>query len=143
MFVWPLIALAGILTAVWFFGARTPISIDGEATARRLVREAYPDVVPGEVAIDVNGAGALVADASDTEVILLFAMGTQVASRALSATALRDVTWRDAGDGRQHVTLHLHDSGCPRLGFTLAASEARRWAPRLEAFAPPVHAPVA
>lgn len=135
MFAVPLIAVAGILAAVWFFGVRRPGSIGDADAVRRLLREDHPEFAPAEVVLDPAGTAALATDASGTTVILLFTMGNQVASRVLERGGVRDVDVSDGLDGTRRVVVHLHDLGCPRLALTLASADAPWWCARLERLA--------
>lgn len=132
MFVWPLIAVAGILAAVWFFGVRRPGSIGGADAVRRVLREDHPEFVPAELVLDPSGTAALATDATGSTVILLFTMGNQVASRVLDAGVVRDVEASEDPEGCRRVVVRLHDLGCPRLALTLASADAPRWCARLE-----------
>lgn len=135
MFVVPLIAVAGILLAVWFFGVRRPASIEDADVVRHLLRVVHPEFVPTDIALDPGGSRALATDASGTGVMLLFAMGNQVAVRVLDLGGVRRVDVNDRADGCRDVVVHLHDLGCPRVPLILSAADAPRWGARLERLA--------
>jgi hypothetical protein len=137
MFVWPLIAVAGILAAVWFFGVRRPGPIGDAEAVRRLVLSVDPEFRPGEVALDPDGSRALVTDASGSQLLLLFTMGNQVALRRLDATGVRRIESTDAA-GSRRVVVRLFDLGCPKIELTLASADAATWTERLERLAGPV-----
>lgn len=132
MFVWPIIALVGILSAVWFLGVRKPGSIGSPDSIRRRISDAYPAFELSETALDTDGTAVLGSDPAGTHLVLMFVLGNQVVSRELSPGLLRDIAIADAGEGRRRVTLQLHDLGCPRVALTLAPQDAERWVPRLE-----------
>jgi hypothetical protein len=71
------------------------------------------------------------------ELVLLFTMGNQVAIRQLDPEGMRAVDVSDGPDGSRRVVVRLHDLGCPRLAFTLAAADATRWTARLARLAQP------
>jgi len=148
MFVVPLIAVAAILLAVWFFGVRRAASIGDADLVRQLLREDYPEFVPAEVVLDPGGAAALATDVSGSTVILFFTMGNQVASRILDPGTVRTVELSDGSDGCRRALIRLSDLGCPRLELSLASVDAPRWCARLERLAgaatvAPSEAPVA
>jgi hypothetical protein len=131
MFVWPVIALVGILSAVWFFGVRRRGSIGDAAAVRQLLRVAHPEFEPAEVAFDPDGGSALAIDAKGGEIIALFTMGNQVATRVLDQGGVQTIDTSDRPEGAKRVVVRLHDLGCPRLEFTLGAADAH-WTARLE-----------
>ncbi|MBC7898040.1 MAG: hypothetical protein H7066_21645 [Cytophagaceae bacterium] len=135
MFVWPLIAVAAILAAVWFFGVRHPGTIGGAEAIRLLLRDAHPDFALDDIALDPDHGRALASDASGAHVMLLFMMGNQVAIRVLEPGAVRAVDLSDAPDGSRRVVVHLADLGCPQIALTLAPADAPRWSSRLQRLA--------
>ena len=132
MFAWPVIALVGILSAVWFFGVRRRGSIGDAAAVRHQLRDAHPEFEPAELALGSDGTSAIAVDAKGTEVILLFTMGNQVATRVLDRGGVRTMDISDGPEGAKHVVVRLHDLGCPRLEFTLGPADAPLWTARLE-----------
>lgn len=132
MFVWPVIALVGILSAVWFFGFRNRAAIGDADALRRWIREGYPDVVPGDVMLDPDGLHALVSDVAGTTLIVVFSFGSQLVSRLLSPDVVRRVEATNLADGGRHFTLLLHDIGCPRISLSVRAGDVACWSERLE-----------
>ena len=138
MFLWPVIALVGILSAVWFFGTRGRTSVGDAAAVRQRLSEDHPEFEPADIALDPDGTHALASAAAGTEVILVFPIGNQVATRVLDTGGVRGIDVTDGAEGRKRVVVSLYDLGCPRLAFTLSTADASQWTARLDRLVRPV-----
>jgi hypothetical protein len=121
----PLIGVAVILAAVWLTGGARRVRLDRALVLARL-GEDLPDFVAAEVAIDADGAAALIHGAEGA-LAIVFAAGDKVVVRALEPGEVRHV--EAAGDRLAiDTTAFTHE----RFTLTLPGAAAT-WARRLAA----------
>ncbi len=120
----PLVGIALILAAVWLTGGARRARLDRALVLRRLAED-LPDFAAGEMVIDADGAGALIAEAGGTAHAVAFAAGDKVVVRRLERRDLRRVAL--AGD---RLTIDTGDFTHGRVVLALPG-EGARWAARL------------
>lgn len=118
----PLLGIALILLAVWLAGGTRRVRLDRALVLRRLAED-LPDFAAGEMAIDKNGAAALIAGAPGFAIA--FAAGDKIGVRALPAKEVRSVL----ADGSRLV-IDTGDFAHRRFALDLA-EPAEPWAWRL------------
>jgi len=121
----PLFGIALILAAVWLTGGARRVRLDRALALRRLAED-LPGFAAGEMAIDAEGAAALIAPAAGGGCAIVFVAGDRVAVRHLDRRDISRVVLE-----QDRLLIETGDFTHGRFALRLPG-EAARWASLLE-----------